>query len=246
MTAPPLDMARLRAEIDRIDRDLARLIAERSSLASAVAAAKRAGGDSGFGWRPAREVEILRAVRVAAPDLDPALAATVWRAMIASNLAAQGGLDVVTVADAAVAAHMAFGAASEARVVAHAAAALTAAREGRATVAVLPAPGRGGVESMAWWALMRAPGFDGLHVCAASPPVGGGHPLEGFVVARRLPEAAGGDISLLAGPAQALSRFGGACIDRSTGLELHAVEGFIDPAEPPGPSLRLIGSYALA
>jgi chorismate mutase len=68
-TAPP-ELARLRADIERIDRDLIRLIGERVRLARAVGHAKRAAD---------------------LPTLDPAREAAVVRR--AASLARDAGLD---------------------------------------------------------------------------------------------------------------------------------------------------------
>lgn len=54
----PADLARLREEIERIDRALIHLIAERVRLARAVGAAKRAAGMPTLD--PAREAVIIR------------------------------------------------------------------------------------------------------------------------------------------------------------------------------------------
>jgi chorismate mutase len=242
----PADMAALRSAIDAIDRDLARLMAQRSGLAAAVADAKRAEGSHGFGWRPAREVAILRTVRVAEPALDPWLAATVWRAMIASNLAAQGGISVVSLVDCAPAARLAFGAASGVTIVANPARALDHVRDTPNAVAVLPAAADTRGSAMAWWALMRAPTYSRLHVCAASPTVDTGQPIEAWCIAAMPPEQAGGDVSLMAGPPQVLSDFGGRVLEASGGLELRAVDGFYGDGRELPSTVRLVGAYALA
>jgi chorismate mutase len=86
---PSLDEVRWR--IDAIDGELLALLDERASLASAVAAAKRAAGDTGFGLRPGREAQIVRklleAPRKAASD---ALVIRIWRELMADSLARQG------------------------------------------------------------------------------------------------------------------------------------------------------------
>jgi chorismate mutase len=55
---PSLDEVRWR--IDAIDGELLALLDERAGLARAVAAAKQAAGDTGFGLRPGREALIVR------------------------------------------------------------------------------------------------------------------------------------------------------------------------------------------
>ncbi len=81
---PSLEEVRWR--LDAIDGELLKLLDERASLASAVAAAKRASGDTGFGLRPGREAQIVRKL-LSAPD---ALVIRIWREIMADNLARQG------------------------------------------------------------------------------------------------------------------------------------------------------------
>jgi chorismate mutase len=88
--APPsLDEVRWR--LDAIDGELLKLLDERAGLASSVAAAKRAAGDTGFGLRPGREALIVRKLlatpRKAAND---ALVIRIWREVMSDNLARQG------------------------------------------------------------------------------------------------------------------------------------------------------------
>jgi chorismate mutase len=66
---PSLDEVRWR--IDAIDGELLALLDERAGLARAVAAAKQAAGDTGFGLRPGREALIVRKL-LAAPARPPA------------------------------------------------------------------------------------------------------------------------------------------------------------------------------
>lgn len=245
------DIGAIRTEIDAIDRELARLVARRSGLAAAVAAAKRAGGDTGFGWRPAREIEILRAIRVAEPGLDPVLAATIWRAMIASNLAAQGGLQVVAAPGCEAAARSLVGDPGLVQAAGSVSVCLEQAANRSHTLAVLPWPGVRDDRALPWWMLVQAPAFAGLHVCAAVPQIDTGTPPEALVVAAMPPERTGRDIVLLAGPHAALEGFGGQTVARAAGMELHAVQvlpgasaSLIDPQTDTG--VRVLGAYALA
>ena len=86
---PSLEEVRWR--LDAIDGELLKLLDERASLAGAVAAAKRASGDTGFGLRPGREAQIVRKLldtpRHGASD---ALVIRMWREIMADNLARQG------------------------------------------------------------------------------------------------------------------------------------------------------------
>ena len=89
-SAPPT-LQDVRARIDAIDSELLRLIDERSALAREVAAAKAAAGETGFGLRPARETQVLKALlaerRTAAR---PPLVVRIWRELMADSLSLQG------------------------------------------------------------------------------------------------------------------------------------------------------------
>jgi chorismate mutase len=237
----PTDMTALREAIDSIDGQLARLIAQRSGLARAIAEAKKAAGDSGFGWRPAREIDILRGLIAREPDLDPALAASVWRALIAANLAAQGGLDVVTTLEAAPWAKLAFGSASETRILS-ASEALIAAKEGARTIACLPWP----AAAQIWWVDLLDVSLAGVHVCAASPQIVADGTPASLLLAHRAPEASGGDVTLLAGNKAALAGYSGTLLGEHGDIALLQMPGFWDLDEPLEPGIRLIGCFALA
>jgi chorismate mutase len=56
--APSTELSRLRSEIERVDRDLVALIAERVRLAREIGAAKRESGQPTLD--PAREAEVVR------------------------------------------------------------------------------------------------------------------------------------------------------------------------------------------
>ena len=235
-------MATLRGEIDAIDGELARLIAKRSGLAHAIAQAKLRSGDKGFGWRPAREVEILRSILERAPDLDPNLAATIWRALIAANLAAQGGLEIITTLEAAPWARLAFSASGQTHIAQSDHALLEALAQGERRIGCLPWPD----EAQTWWRDMMSAAFADLYVCAASPPVRGDGAPDALLVARRLPESSGDDVTLLAGSGHDLQAFGGQSISTVGGLSLMQVPGFIDVDVLLPSGVRRIGCFALA
>jgi chorismate mutase len=90
-TAATPSLEEVRWRLDAIDTELLKLLDERASLAGAVAAAKRASGDTGFGLRPGREAHIVRKLlekpRRGASD---ALVIRIWREIMADNLARQG------------------------------------------------------------------------------------------------------------------------------------------------------------
>jgi isochorismate pyruvate lyase len=79
--ADPASLSEVRARIDGIDADLVRLLADRQSLVRAAAAFK---ADQQAVRAPARveEVVALARERAIAVGLAPAVAESVWRAMI--------------------------------------------------------------------------------------------------------------------------------------------------------------------
>ena len=90
------DLKRLRAEIDGIDAELARLFAQRMAAAAEIAAVKR---EQGLPVRdPAREREVLAlaAARIADPALAPRFAA-VMEALMAQSRAYQEELGAISV-----------------------------------------------------------------------------------------------------------------------------------------------------
>jgi chorismate mutase len=90
LTAASLD--EIRTRIDAIDQQLLHLVGERSALATAVARAKRATGDSSlFGLRPVREAQLLRRLLAAkAPQVSIELVVGLWRQLMADSLGRQG------------------------------------------------------------------------------------------------------------------------------------------------------------
>jgi chorismate mutase len=86
---PSLDEVRER--IDAIDEQVLSLVGERAALSAAVAKAKRANGETGFGLRPAREAQLLRRLLIAKePQVSFELVVTLWRQIMADSLARQG------------------------------------------------------------------------------------------------------------------------------------------------------------
>lgn len=232
----PLNIDDVRRDIDAIDAQLASLIVRRCNLSAAVAHAKRAGGDTAFGWRPAREVEIARNVVRDQANLDPELAFAIWRALISANLAAQGALTIFTLDQVSHFAKSAFCVGTMTVVLPEATDVLDAIAKDDHAIGVLPWPNQNN-----WWVEMMEPKYAGLHVCAASPMMGS--QPEVMFVAARSPEAAGEDISLIAGP---LGAFEGGVMAECDGMALVAVGEFIAKGAILPADCRLIGSFALA
>jgi chorismate mutase len=186
---PSLDEVRWR--IDAIDGELLALLDERAGLARAVAAAKAAAGDTGFGLRPGREALIVRkllaAPRTAASD---ALVIRIWRELMSDSLTRQGPYHLTVwggrdPARAVELTRLRFGVAPPMRVVSTDKDALAAARNpwGVAVLALSP--------DSAWWARLLAE--PKLKIFAALPCLERWGPQAAFAVAEVEVEPTGGD-----------------------------------------------------
>ncbi len=94
---PPesLSLDDVRKRIDAIDDQMLALVAERAGLASSVAKAKRAKGETSFGLRPAREAQILRRLLISKdPSVSSEVAIALWRQIMADSLARQGAFHI--------------------------------------------------------------------------------------------------------------------------------------------------------
>jgi chorismate mutase len=246
----------LRAEIDRVDERLLQLVTERIGLGRRVAAAKAAAGETGFGYRPARELALVRKLVAQVGDgAPPPALSVIWRALMAANLAQQGPFKVVATPDAAPAARAAFGAGAQPDIMT-ATLALAHAAGDEHCLAVLPFPRHDGHD---WWRLLDDPRFSEVQIVAAAPIV---RPADGLpdvlVLSTRQPEAAGEDHSVLilsgAAPRAALALRGlHTTLAAEDGpLQLVLADGFLagdDPRLSPGPGLdavRACGAFAFA
>jgi chorismate mutase len=252
-TPPSLDEVRWR--IDAIDGELLKLLDERAGLARAVATAKAAAGDTGFGLRPGREALIVRKLlgqpRAAASD---ALVIRVWRELMADSLSRQGPFHLAVwggrdPARAAELARLRFGAAPSLRMVPAAQDALAAAKT----------PGGVGVLALsadsAWWARLLAE--PKLKIFAALPCLSAWGQQAAFAVAQVEVEPTGGDETFwvtdspraAAGIIEALGLDGVAAelIADVGGLKLFSLSGFFQPADErlaraPGKLTGVIGA----
>jgi chorismate mutase len=81
---PPLDLATLRAEIDRIDETMHRLLMERGEIIDRLIAVKKT-SESGSAFRPGREAAMMRALAGRHHGLLPLdTAESIWRVIIAT------------------------------------------------------------------------------------------------------------------------------------------------------------------
>jgi chorismate mutase len=83
-TPPPHDLAALRAEIDRIDEAMHRLLMERGEIIDRLIAVKKT-SESGSAFRPGREAAMMRALAGRHRGLLPLdTAESIWRVIIAT------------------------------------------------------------------------------------------------------------------------------------------------------------------
>jgi chorismate mutase len=222
--APSLDQ--LRAEIDRIDDDLVRLLGQRVEIGRRVAAAK--GDSSGPFLRPGREAAILRRlVDQGLGQVPPMVIERIWREILAANLARQ--VDPVTAVwdpsgggSVLEQARDRGGISTRVELVSSAEAALDAVTAGRATLAVLPALR---TTEWRWWPLLLADRTPKPRVIARLPFFGAGEDSVG--VAAQDPDASGDDISYFAAPGELRG-----ALDTATGPDgevwsLLSVDGFV-------------------
>ena len=240
-------LAQLRAEIDEIDDGLLSLLERRIAIGRRVAAAK--GDASGPFLRPGREAQILRrlAARLDGSDLPVPVMERVWREILAANLARQ--VDPVTVVWAPEGAEALVdlardrgGSSTRVETVAEPATALAAVADGRATLAVLPAPE---LTAWRWWPSLLVESAPKPRIVARLPLFGGpdSGTVAGVGVACQDPDPSGDDVTLWVSP----GRIDGA-VDTAAGpdgaaLSLIAVDGW--PAAGTLPAgAAAIGAYA--
>ncbi len=187
----------LRAELDRIDDTIHRLLIERAGVVEYVA---RSGKPSSF--RPGREASILRRLLARHQGaLPPVTLVRMWREMLAGTTAMQGNFSVA-VGDATpnsaltALAREHFGALTPVRPFGSAGHAMAETSQGHTSVAVLPFPS----DQETWWiSLMHHE--PRLHIIGMLPfwkPRTEGLPnVRALVVAATPPDASGHDRSFL-------------------------------------------------
>lgn len=264
-TAPAGALEAVRAEIDRIDDDLLRLVGERLRVADQLAQLKPS---DGLPLRPAREVQLLRRLLAAAEEkIDADLVVEIWRSLIAANVRRQKPVDVVvggaTGQDPLRLFDLArrhFGARARVQRAEDIRAAINRTAAAENMVAVVPWPGKTGAGM--WWHILTESRYHKLHVIAALPIRAGAEAEpEAAVVAAGAPlEAAGGDATLgiafdrhfKAGKALAEAGIKGVEVARSDTRVLVKLDEFLAPDDPRGGLLvragldqfRVVGSFA--
>ncbi len=195
MDQPTPSLEEIRGRIDEIDAELLRLVDERASLATLVAAAKKAAGDGAkFGLRPAREAQLMRRL-LQAPRraAGAALVVRLWRELMSDSLASQGDYHLTIWGGAEPArtvelARLRFGAAPPLRRAASAEDALAQAKR-PGGVAVLTLAG-----DRPWWGRLLAE--PELSVFAALPCLAAWGPTAALAVAAVAVEPSGDDDTL--------------------------------------------------
>ena len=255
-TPKPPTLAEVRKRLDAIDAALLPLIDERSALAHAVAAAKKAAGDpGGFGLRPGREAQLLRKLldmpRKAAST---SLVVRIWRELIGESLALQGpfhltvwgGRDPARTGELA---RLRFGSAPPMRQVGKPEEAIAAAKTpGGVAICALP-------PDSAWWGRLLAD--PKLRVFAALPCLAAWGPMAALAVAEIPVEPTGDDLTFWVTDAaqsapsieETMSRDGVAAtlLVDTGGLKLFVLAGYYQADDPrlaraPGRLTGVIGA----
>ncbi len=195
MSKPPLKIEDIRVEIDRVDKALLSLIAERMELAAAVRRAK-----SGMRvWRPSREESHVRDLAKATQDTPAELVSRIWAELMSASLALQGlmTLHIALEGDALEVWTLVrdrFGAAIPIISYPTASSALAAAHADPEGVAVVPAPG--GMNR--WWMALGEKGaMPDMHILAGLPRTGDDGWPKAVAVATADIQPSGKDCTLL-------------------------------------------------
>lgn len=238
-------LAQLRAEIDGIDDALLDLLERRIAIGRRVAAAK--GDASGPFLRPGREAQIVRrlAARLDGGDLPVAVMERIWREILAANLARQVAPVTMVWAPPGAEALLDLardrgGSSTRIDTATGPEAALAAIAEGKATLAVLPAPE---LTAWRWWPTLLADNPAKPRIVARLPLFGGPDSIAGVGLACQEPDPSGDDVTLWA----VAGRHAGAVdtVDGPDGISrsLLARDGW-PPAEDLPAGAIAIGAYA--
>ncbi|WP_043360193.1 chorismate mutase [Belnapia sp. F-4-1] len=197
--AAPDPLAAARAEIDALDDALHDLVMRRADVVARLAASRaKAGSPSPL--RPGREAMILRRLLARHHGaLPPEALVRLWREILASSSAQQGGFTVAVYARTAEFGRVArehFGGLTPLRTLPTASRALAAVAAGEAQVAVLPLPEEAEAPEEAWWMSLDSPR---LQVIARLPFYASGPDRrpEALAIAPGAPDPSGADCSLL-------------------------------------------------
>ncbi len=239
------DIAKLRAQIDEFDAQIAHILVKRTEISQMVAAskakdAKIAGEELGFGWRPKREIEIIRQVLRREPTLGKRLSYMVWRAMITRNLANQAPMEVICVKESQAPSRIGFGAAIVPKLVETANDALKIGEENQNLIISLPWPS--GAQN--WWLELLKPEYSDLKINMLLPHIEGTIP-EALCLAKIDPLETGNDFSIIAAIPDAELPEKREKINEGGGLELWIVNGFHKGLDNSSRGVHFLGAYAI-
>lgn len=238
------DISQLRAKIDELDAQIAHLLVERTQISQKVAAskasdAKLAGEELGFGWRPKREVEIIRQILGREPSLGKRLSYMVWRAMITRNLANQAPMEVLSVEKSIAASRIGFGAAVVPKLIENAQLAIKMAAEKENMILSLPWPD----ENQDWWLELLRPEFQDLKINMGLPHVEDLNP-EALCLAKIKPLETKNDYSIIAANHE-LSIDNCVKISQQKNYNLYKIKGFFEGLDNPSNGVHFLGAYAI-
>lgn len=241
----PEDISQLRLRIDELDAQIAHLLVERTEIAQKVAAskakdAKLAGEELGFGWRPKREVEIIRQVLRREPTLGKRLSYMVWRAMITRNLANQAPMGVICVAKSTAPSRIGFGAAVIPQIADSAIEAIKIAEEKENLILSLPWPD----ENQDWWLEILKPQFQDLKINMALPHIEGIAP-EALCLAKITPLETGNDYSIIATKNENPPIDKATIISQGGGYYLWNIIGFHENLHDAANGVHFLGAYSI-
>ena len=255
-SSPDQELEELRREVDRIDRTMVELLADRLHVVREIARIKQTAAAGQPAIRPGREAVILRRLVEQAGDRFPAgTLVRMWRELLAATTRAQAPLAIAACVppdrpELWDLARDHFGAAVPIQRTASWSHALRLVADGDADLAVLPLPGEG----EPWWASLLDTSVRPLRVVARLPFGPAGPQLEGsgaMVVGAIAPEPSGADLSLLAleTPAEVGRARLADALDApelgprvlatlrppqgETALHLIELDGFVTPGDPP-------------
>lgn len=217
----------VRADIDRVDKALLGLIAERLELAGAVRKAK----SGARVWRPSREESHVRELADATEDTPAELVSRIWAELMSASLALQGPMQLHIalegdVLDVWTLVRDRFGAAIPALSYPTTSSALAAAYGDPEGVAVLPAPG--GMNN--WWTALGAQGaLSDMHILSGLPRTGDNDWPRAVAVSTADIQPSGADQTLLIG--SNLPSIDGAIVRAEAGgHKLISLDGFWETA----------------
>ncbi len=235
------DIETVRREIDRVDKALLNLIAERLELSAQVRKAK--GGMRV--WRPSREDSHVRQLATEAEATPASLVSTIWAELMSASLAAQGPMRLHVALEGDVLSNWSlvrdrFGAALDVCTYPTTSAALAACASESEGVAVMPAPAPPPGGMVSWWTALGPGGaMEGLHILAGLPRTGRRDWPSAVAVADVVLTPSGADQTLLCVTDNDALPEGAMLRAEAGAFRLYSLDGFHEL--PATPTRRVIG-----